>query len=129
MEDVLGTSLPVFVSFTVVLMGGAACLTGHALAAAWRPLAHLFLYCFLLGLVDRFLVWSLFQGELSSISGFLIDTLLITGFALVAYRVTRVSRMVNQYPWLYERDGLWRFRSKPASPLAADLSAGPPRRA
>jgi len=120
MVDVLGTSLPIFVAVTVFIMGGAACLTGQALAATWRPLAHLFLYCFLLGLTDRFLVWSLFQGELSSLSGFLVDTLLITGFAFVAYRITRVSKMVNQYPWLYERNGLWRYRPKAASPTVAD---------
>ncbi|HEX9568245.1 MAG TPA: hypothetical protein VF987_01075 [Rhodospirillales bacterium] len=120
MEDVLGTSLPVFVAVTVVLIGGAACLTGQALAATWRPLPHLFFYGFLLGLTDRFLVWSLFQGELLSLSGFLIDTLLITGFALIAYRITRVSKMVSQYPWLYERAGPWRYRAKQAPPHAAD---------
>jgi len=120
MEDVLGTSPLIFLFVTVVIMGGAACLTGQALAATWRPLAHLFLCCFLLGLTDRFLVWSLFQGELSSLSGFLVDTLLITGFALVAYRITRVSRMVSQYPWLYERHGLWRYRPKAPSPTVAD---------
>ncbi|MBI2586339.1 MAG: hypothetical protein HYW28_10815 [Rhodospirillales bacterium] len=120
MEDVLGTSLLVFVAVTVVIMGGAACLTGQALAATWRPLPHLFFYGFLLGLTDRFLVWSLFQGQLLSLSGFLIDTLLITGFAFVAYRITRVSKMVSQYPWLYEREGLWRYRAKQAPPHAAD---------
>jgi hypothetical protein len=120
MEEMLGTSLPVFVAVTLVFMGGAACLTGQALAATWRPLAHLILYCFLLGLTDRFLVWSLFQGELLSLSGFLVDTLLITGFALVAYRITRISKTVSQYPWLYERDGLWRYRAKKAPLSAAD---------
>jgi hypothetical protein len=120
MAEVFGTSLSVFVAITVVFMGGAACLTGQALAATWRPLMHLFLYCFFLGLTDRFLVWSLFQGELLLLSGFIVDTLLITGFALVTYRITRVSKMVSQYPWLYERDGLWRYRAKKAPLPAAD---------
>ncbi len=120
MEDVLGTSLLIFLFVTVVIMSGAACLTGQALAATWRPLPHLFFYGFLLGLTDRFLVWSLFQGELLSLSGFLIDTLLITGFAFVAYRITRVSKMVSQYPWLYERAGPWRYRARRTSPPAAD---------
>jgi hypothetical protein len=31
----------------------------------------------------------------------------------LAFRLTRVRRMVSQYPWIYERDGLlgWRERS------------------
>jgi hypothetical protein len=38
MESLLGTSLGVFVGLTVVITGGAAILTGRAIAGNWRPM-------------------------------------------------------------------------------------------
>ena len=87
---------------------------GQAAAATWRPVRHLLFYCFLLALTDRFLTWSLFQGELLSISGFIVDMAVIVGIGLFAYRTKRVFQMVSQYPWLYERSGLWSYRDKKA---------------
>ncbi|MFQ6017556.1 MAG: DUF6867 family protein [Kiloniellaceae bacterium] len=112
MQAVLGTSLPVFIALTVFIMGGAAFMTGQAMATTWRPLGQLFFYCFLLGLTDRFLTWGLFQGELLSVSGFIVDTAVLTAIGLFAYRVTRVWKMASQYPWLYERTSLWTYREK-----------------
>ena len=83
--------------------------------ATWRPPKQLLLYVLLLAFTDRFLVWSLFGGELTSFAGFLLDATLIGGVALTGYRVTHVAKMVGQYPWLYERAGLWRYRSKAAT--------------
>jgi len=110
MESVLGTSLPTFLVLTVIIMGGAAYMTGQAVAATWRPYWQVLLYALLLGLTDRFLTFGLFEGELLSLSGFVVDTAVITAIALFAFRVTRVARMVSQYPWLYRRDGLLNYR-------------------
>ena len=115
MEAVLGTSLPVFVGLTVCVFGLAAFLTGQAVANTWGPLWHLLGYCLLLGLADRFLTWGLFQGQLLSISGFLVDTAVLTGIAFVGFRAKRVWKIVHQYPWLYERTSVWTYREK-ASP-------------
>lgn len=112
MEFVLGTSLPVFLGLTVVLLGGAAFLTGQAVATTWRPVSQLLFYCFLLGLTGRFLTWGLFQGELLSLSGFLVGTAVLMAIGLFAYRITWVSKMVSQYSWLYERTSLWTYRAK-----------------
>ncbi|MEE8122663.1 MAG: hypothetical protein V3T93_00985 [Alphaproteobacteria bacterium] len=112
MEAVLGTSVVVFVIFTVVIVGGAAFMAGQAVAATWRPVWEVFFYCFLLGLTDRFLIWGIFQGELLSLSGFVVDTAVLLAIALFAYRTTHVSKMVSQYPWLYERAGPWSYRRK-----------------
>lgn len=112
MEAILGTSLPVFVAVTVVIMGGAAYMTGQAVAGTWRSAWQVVFYGLLLGLTDRFLTWGLFEGELLSITGFVVDTGLLMGICLFAYRVTRVAKMVSQYPWLYERTALWSYREK-----------------
>ena len=56
-------SLAVFIGLTIMLFGFAAAMTGHALAANWRPLWQLFFYTALLGLANRFLVYALFDGD------------------------------------------------------------------
>ena len=107
-----GTSIAVFIGVTVVLAGGASILTGHAIAGTWRPIWQVIFASLGLGLVDRFLVFSLFQGELFSLVGYLADTAVIVVFGIVAYRIAWVRNMVQQYPWLYERAGLWSLRSR-----------------
>lgn len=114
MSDAFG-DLWVFFLFTVALMGGAGYLAGQALAATWRPVWQVFGYAVLLGAFDRFLVFALFDGALLSLAGWLIDTAVIGGIGLCGYRLTRVRRMVDQYPWLYERRGLFSWRGKDGS--------------
>ena len=113
MEYLLGTTYGVFFIVTILVMGFASYMTGQACANTWRPVSHAIFYCFLLGLTDRFLVFALFQGELLSISGYLIDTAVLIVIALFAYRLSRVVRLVRQYPWLYERTGLLSCRERP----------------
>jgi len=105
-----GVPVAVFLCVTVVLMGGAGFLAGQALARTWRPFWQVFLYCALMGCADRFLVYALFDGELFSIVGYLIDTAVILALGLIAYRSTRAARMVAQYPWQYRRAGLFGWR-------------------
>lgn len=112
MQELVGTSLGVFIGLTVILIGGAGVLTGRALADAWKPPLQVVFACFGLALVDRFLIYALFQGELLHLTGFLIDFAVITALALAAYRLTVVHKMVAQYPWRYERESLWRYRKK-----------------
>ena len=113
MQALLGTSIGVFVAVTVIVVGGAAIMTGRALADGWKSPWHVVLACVGLVLVDRFLIYALFQGELLSASGFLIGLVVITALALLAYRVTVVHKMVTQYPWRYERTSLFKYRERP----------------
>lgn len=101
---------PVFIGITVVLFGFASLMTGQALASTWRPIGWTVLYILLLGLADRFIVWSLFGGELGSPAGYLVDTGTLLAIGLISYRVTQVRKMVSQYPWLYRANGpfFWR---------------------
>lgn len=112
MESLLGTSLGVFIGLTVIIIGGAAVMTGRALADGWRSPLQVVFACFGLALADRFLIYALFGGELLHLSGFLIDFAVITAMAMVAHRLTVVHKMVAQYPWRYERASLWTYREK-----------------
>jgi hypothetical protein len=113
MQAVVGTSLGVFIGLTVILIGGAAIMTGRALADGWKPAWQVVAACFGLALADRFLVYALFGGELLSLSGFIVDFALLTALGLIAHRLTLVHKMIAQYPWRYERASLWSFRERP----------------
>ena len=108
----LGTSWAVFLGVSVLLMGVAAFATGRALAATWRPAWQVLAYSLLLGLAARFLVYALFGGTLTSLTGYFGDVAVLVVIGLTAYRLTHVRRMVSQYPWLYERAGPWRYRAR-----------------
>jgi len=112
MVEVLGTTWPVFIGMTWLLMGFASFMTGQALASTWQPMWKVVPYVLLLGCADRFLIWGLFDGELLLLSGYLIDTAVLLGIGVLAYRLTRVRKMVTQYPWLYERTGPFTWREK-----------------
>ena len=114
MTDLTGTGLAEFLGATLLVMGAAAWLTGQAVASTWRPAWMVVLYCLLLGGVDRFLIWGLFGGSFLSPGGFATDAAVLTAIGLVAFRLTRVARMVRQYPWLYQRSGWFSYRKKGA---------------
>jgi hypothetical protein len=106
-------SLGVFVLLTVILGGGAAFLAGRSLAKDWRSLTSLLVFMLPLGAGVRFLHFALFQHPLFSLSHFITTTLILMGLALLGYRLKRVSQMITQYPWLYERSGPLTWRQKP----------------
>ncbi len=113
-EELLGTTLNVFFVITVLIMGFAAFMTGQGMANTWRRWKQCVFYSILLGFADRFLVFALFQGELFSISGFIIDTAVLTLICLTSFRLAQVQRMVRQYEWEYEKAGpfSWRRRDR-----------------
>ena len=115
MTELLGTSLGVFIGLTLIISGGAAMMTGRALADGWQPAWMVVAACLGLGIADRFLIYALFQGELLSLSGFVIHFLVLVALALLAWRITAVRKMVMQYPWRYERTSLFAYREKPGA--------------
>jgi hypothetical protein len=112
MESLLGTSLPVFFAVTVVIIGFAAYMTGQALANTWGVFWQVLVYCALLGCASRFLIFSLFDGKLLSLSGYVIDVAVLMIIGAFAFRLTRARKMVTQYPWLYERVGVFGWKSR-----------------
>ena len=64
----------------------------------------------LLGAAARFIHFALFHGELLSAPSYACDTLILFIVGLLAWRATRASQMVRQYPWLYTRAGPLQWR-------------------
>lgn len=101
MSSVLGASPYVFLGVTVMLAGGAAWLMGQTLGRFWRPYWQALVYALLLCLGNRFITYALFNGELLSPTGFIIDLAVITAIGSAAYWLTRARTARRQYPWLY----------------------------
>ena len=116
MEALVGTSWPVFIGITVIIMGFASFMTGQAVAKTWQPMWQVVVYSILLGGADRFLVFALFEGELFHFGGYIIDTLVLMAIGALGYRLTLARNMVGQYPWLYERNGPLGWREKVRNP-------------
>jgi ABC-type uncharacterized transport system permease subunit len=118
MDLLAGEGLGVFIGVTVCVIGFAAYMTGQALANSWKPAWHAVAYALLLGLVDRFLIYALFEGRLLSPVGYVIDSGVLIAIALAAFRMAQVRKMIRQYPWLYARAGLFSWREKSSPEIA-----------
>jgi uncharacterized membrane protein len=109
LTTLLGASPRVFIGLTVILVGGAAILAGRAVGGNWKPAWQVVAACFGLALVDRFLVYALFQGELLSLWGWLVAFAVLLVLGLTSWRIARVHKFVSQYPWRYERTSLFSY--------------------
>jgi hypothetical protein len=82
-----------FVLVTVVLAGGAAYLTGRALAGVW-----------LLAAATRFIHFALFHGTLLSLHYYVVDLIVLLLAAGLGFKVTRKGQMQRQYGFLTRGD-------------------------
>ena len=123
MSSVFGSSVGVFIGLTGILIGFAAALTGQAVADTWRPRWQVVLSAFGLALVARFLDFALFGGKLLSLPAFLLAWIWLAAVGLAAWQVTLAHNMVRQYPWLYERTGVFGWRQRAGSADIAGTSA------
>jgi hypothetical protein len=103
MDTIWEVSLGDFLLVTVFLGGGAAYLTGRAIASTWRPYFNLVGYIVLLTAATRFIHFALFGGTLLSVQFYLVDFVIMLALASLGYRVTRTQQMVGQYSWLYRK--------------------------
>ena len=108
-EDYAG----IFLLVTVILGGGAAWLSGRAIAGTWRASWHLLGYMLILGCAVRFIHFSLFQGTLLSPHYYLVDTVVCMLFGFLGFRATRRYQMVTQYRWINARHGLLGWARRP----------------
>jgi small-conductance mechanosensitive channel len=115
MGSIWEVSLGDFLLVTLFLGGGAAYLTGRAVAGTWRPYPKLIVYLLLLAAAVRFIHYALFGGTLLSPQFYVADLVILLILGTIGYRVTRAGQMTSQYGWLYERSGpfSWRARRAP----------------
>lgn len=106
-------SLWTFILVTLILGGGAAWLSGRAIAQTWRPIWQVFVYSLILGCAVRFIHFSLFGGTLLSPHYYLVDTVLLMIFGFLGFRAARVAQMLTQYRWINEPAGALRWRRNP----------------
>jgi hypothetical protein len=100
----------VFVLLTV-LGAAAATSSGRALAKTWSPVWLIAPYMAVLSAAVRFLHFSLFQEELSSVHYYLVTFVILLVVAWLSYKSMRATQMATQYSWSYEKVGLnWRSR-------------------
>lgn len=108
-------SIWLFLLVTIVMGGGAAWMTGRALAITWAPVWQGIIYFLLLAAAVRFIHFALFQGSLLSLHYYLVDALFVIVIGLAGFRFTRARQMTTQYSWLYTRTGPFTWRDKPRS--------------
>jgi hypothetical protein len=106
-------SFGVFLLVTIILGGGAAALSGRAIAVTWRPWWQVVAYSLILSGAVRFLHFSLFGGTLLSAHYYLVDSVFCIAFGFLGFRAARAAQMVTQYRWLNEAEGPLRWHRKP----------------
>lgn len=110
------TGFGTFLLVTVILGGGAAYLTGRAVALTWRPAYQLLVYVAGLAFSVRFIHYALFEGTLLSAQYAIVDFVVLLLLAALGFRVTRAAQMATQYSWLYERQGPVAWKERPKAP-------------
>lgn len=109
------TSLVAFFVITLLLGGGAAWMTGRAVARSWQQFWKVAVYIGLLGLAVRFLHYALAHGTAPAtiataqapvlLGYYVVDFLVLIIIGALSYRMSWASQMATQYPWLYRRSG------------------------
>jgi hypothetical protein len=112
-------SFGVFLLVTIFLGGGAAWLSGRAIAGTWRPWWQVAFYMLLVGAVVRFIHFALFDGTLVSPHYYIVDALFCLLFGFLGFRLTRVRQMITQYSWINERKGRFNWVRRPDSVVNA----------
>ncbi len=108
-------SFGVFLLVTVLLAGGAAWMSGRAMASSWRPWWHAGLWMLLLGGATRFIHFSLYDGTLLSLQFYIVDTIILIGIAYIGHRFTQARLMSRQYGWMFERTHAFGWRRRQGS--------------
>jgi hypothetical protein len=90
----------IFLLLTVVIGGGAAFVSGQAIAETWRPFWQVIGYGLLLALVVRFLHFALFEEVLLSLRNYIVDAGVLLVLAVIGYLQARSRQMATQYNWL-----------------------------
>ena len=114
-------SLIDFILVTIVLGGGAAWMTGRAVARTWGSWGQLAIYVVLLGIATRFIHFSLYEGSFflpprtapTALYYFAVDLVVLAVAAALGRQMTRSRQMSTQYGFLFDRSGAtgWRERT------------------
>lgn len=110
-------SLADFLLVSLFLGGGAAWLTGRAVAKSWGSYWKLVLYCILLAVAVRFCHFALFEDSMFVPVPALVEFVLLFSIASLGFRALRKRQMTQQYGWLYAADGRWAWHPRGDTPV------------
>ncbi|WP_245454137.1 DUF6867 family protein [Aquabacter cavernae] len=110
---VVEVSIGDFMLVTLFLGGGAAWLTGRAVAKGWSPYWQVLVYCALLTAAVRFCHFALFNGTLRALDYYLLELVLLVSIATLGFRSVRKAQMVQRYDWLFAPAGPLAWSVKP----------------
>lgn len=105
-------NLPVFLIFSLLILGFICILTGKNTAENWKNPWMFFIYAPLIGCTDRFFVYALFNGILLDLYTYMVHTCMYLIIMTSSYRLMLVHKMVKQYPWIYEKSYFFFWREK-----------------
>jgi hypothetical protein len=90
----------VFLLCTVILGGGAAYVSGKAIAETWRPFWQVVAYGLLMAMVVRFMHFALFEEVMLSLKNYIVDSAVLLAASVAGYNVARRGQMAETYNWL-----------------------------
>ncbi|HWK15178.1 MAG TPA: hypothetical protein VNS02_12340 [Rhizobiaceae bacterium] len=93
-----------FLIVTVILAGGAAYLTGRAVARTWGSNVRLVFYMLLLAAATRFIHFALFSGSLLSLHYYVVDLIVLLAIGFLGKIITRRQQMARQYGFLARQE-------------------------
>jgi hypothetical protein len=99
----LTTPLLILICITLFLGGGAAWLTGRAVALSWQPLWRAWIWMVPLAAAVRFIHFSLFHGGLLEAAPYAFDFFVLIACASIGHWYARRGQMRTQYA--FERAG------------------------
>lgn len=102
-----------FIVVTLLLGGGAAYMTGRAVAHGWEPVTRALAWMVPLTAAVRFIHFALFGGTLLSVPFYLTDFVILGMAAIAGHRITRFRQMTRRYAWTIQPSGLLSWRLKP----------------
>jgi hypothetical protein len=102
----------VYILLTLLIGGAGAIMMGRNFAQNWRSAGAVVVAALGLALGVRFLHYALFQEELLTLEGYVLDAATLIVLSLFGFRWRRTQQMTNQYYWLYERTSMLSWRSK-----------------
>jgi hypothetical protein len=103
--DASDNGLWVFLLVTIAMGGGAAFMTGKAIAQTWRPYWQIPLYVLAIAAAVRFFHYALFAEILISAKNYAVDFAVTLAAAALGHRFVRAGQMARQYHWIYRRKG------------------------
>ena len=116
-------SFGVFLLVTVGMGGGAAWMSGRAIAGTWRPWWHIVAYMLILGAAVRFFHYALFDGTLASLHYYLVDSAVCMLLGFLGFRVTRAAQMTTQYGFRNIRTGFLAWARRPAASATGSVKS------